>query len=522
MPIQLNLTDGTPLGLIQDQTLNSSLASVTFIGKGWIGGGADVWNQNLLQMLENFAGFDYPNHPLIGQIWYDANRQGIRVQVGVGGPDGDANGWTSVLTTLDYVNQGFNSLSNAINNLGYTTNATALVFDNPSSDIVVPARGTIANPPALILKTVNTGWPAGDAAGDPAGTPAVYSGSTYTNIIVNNKGLVLGARALAAHDLATAGGTSAIKIIGGDVTGSGAITANIALTLVNVNNSVGTFNNVIVNAKGLVIGAFNETYSSEIEVTGDVFGNSIGNTLTLTLETVNNDIGTFNTVVVNAKGLVTSASNVSGTNGMSNAQSFICSSNTTSTVSYWTCPPNVYLAKITVVGGGGGGAGCSSNASAYLGSVSYGGGGGGAGGAVQAYVPVIPGTVYTVVSGFGGLGGTSTSTNTPPLGANGGTSSFGNSVTNFLTAYGGLGGGDGVTYGNPGGLGGNTSVSISDVIFNTNGGDGGAGNPYNIQYGGGHGGASFFGGGGAANVFNGNNAEAFGSGGGGAFGQTEG
>lgn len=145
--------------------------------------------------------------------------------------------------------------------------------------------------------------------------------------------------------------------LSGDITGSG--TTSIATTLATVNSNVGTFGNtttipvVTVNAKGLVTAVttatittgssslatltdvaltalstgqllqystvtgkwsnFTPTYISgnqTITASGDVSGSGT-TSLPLTLATVNASIGTFNNVTVNAKGLVTSATNVS-------------------------------------------------------------------------------------------------------------------------------------------------------------------------------------------------------------------
>ena len=98
----------------------------------------------------------------------------------------------------------------------------------------------------------------------------------------------------------------------------------------------------------------------------------------------------------------------------------------------WTCPAGVTSVQVQCWGGGGGGAGSSNSSNLYL-------GGGGAGGNYsRATISVTPGTVYTVVVGAGGTGGTSTSSAT--FGGDGGTSSFATS----LYASGGCGGWGGI------------------------------------------------------------------------------
>ena len=97
--------------------------------------------------------------------------------------------------------------------------------------------------------------------------------------------------------------------LSGDATGSG--TTAITVTLPTINSNVGTFNNVTVNGKGLVTSASNVAYLTSVTTTGDVTGTGSAS-VPLTLATVNSNVGTFGSttaipvVTVNAKGLVTS------------------------------------------------------------------------------------------------------------------------------------------------------------------------------------------------------------------------
>jgi len=103
----------------------------------------------------------------------------------------------------------------------------------------------------------------------------------------------------------------------GDVSGT-ASGNSVALTLATVNSSVGTWNNVTVNGKGLVTAGSNVAYltsNQNITVSGDVSGSGT-TAITATLATVNSNTGTWADsthvpqFVVNGKGLVTAVSNV--------------------------------------------------------------------------------------------------------------------------------------------------------------------------------------------------------------------
>jgi hypothetical protein len=97
--------------------------------------------------------------------------------------------------------------------------------------------------------------------------------------------------------------------------GSGSVSGS--LTLATVNSNVGTFNNVTVNAKGLVTAASNVSYltgNQVITLGGDVSGSG-STSISTTLATVNASpqTDTFRKITVNSKGLVTATSAVTST-----------------------------------------------------------------------------------------------------------------------------------------------------------------------------------------------------------------
>lgn len=129
----------------------------------------------------------------------------------------------------------------------------------------------------------------------------------------------------------------------------------------------------------------------------------------------------------------------------------------------WVCPDGVNRVKATVTGAGGGGA---------RGSASQAGSSGGAGGTAIGYVPVTPGTSYTIIVGAGGIGGNYSGGGTVN-GANGASSAA-------LGLTGNGGGGAALLQNGAGGLASGGSLSIrggdgqdaisSSTGYSTNGG----------------------------------------------------
>jgi hypothetical protein len=75
MPYILYKSNGVKLATIEDGSIDSTTASLTFVGKNYAGYG-ETLNQNMVKLLENFANVSSPKIPLVGQLWYDtANKQ---------------------------------------------------------------------------------------------------------------------------------------------------------------------------------------------------------------------------------------------------------------------------------------------------------------------------------------------------------------------------------------------------------------------------------------------------------------
>ena len=71
MSYTINKTDGTILTTVEDGTLDTA-TDLRLIGKNYSGFG-EVFNENLVALLENFSNGSAPTNPLAGQIWWDKN-----------------------------------------------------------------------------------------------------------------------------------------------------------------------------------------------------------------------------------------------------------------------------------------------------------------------------------------------------------------------------------------------------------------------------------------------------------------
>ena len=77
MPYILNKTNGAVLTTIEDASLDIT-TNLTFVGRNYSGYGEAV-NENFLKLLENFANNAEPSRPVMGQLWFDAGSQQLKV-----------------------------------------------------------------------------------------------------------------------------------------------------------------------------------------------------------------------------------------------------------------------------------------------------------------------------------------------------------------------------------------------------------------------------------------------------------
>jgi len=82
MAYQINKTDGTIVATVADGQIDDRSTDITLIGKNYSGFG-EIFNENLVKLLENFAETTQPDRPLKGQIWFDSSQSKLKVYNGV-------------------------------------------------------------------------------------------------------------------------------------------------------------------------------------------------------------------------------------------------------------------------------------------------------------------------------------------------------------------------------------------------------------------------------------------------------
>lgn len=324
MPYQINKFNGDQLVVLQDGTLDTT-TSIGLVGKNFAGYG-EIQNENMLWMLENFAGVGAPPKALKGQLWYDSNVDRIKTYTGndwllVGGATVSATQPTTPSvgdTWFDDTNknfhvydgnqfsfigpedvQGFNGVTRAVSDtltddqgtdhpaIKITVNGTviAIVADSPYTVNGIPGFSTLdaginlnqstfvrsnvrgnANTASALQTAVNINGVAFDGSSNITITANTTNALVTGNYITGNN---FDGSALTTWNVNATDQDLSDTIVARDAAGNfsaNTITADLS------GNTTGTHNGpVLGNVTGNVIG----THTGP--VVGDVTGNVTGN-----------------------------------------------------------------------------------------------------------------------------------------------------------------------------------------------------------------------------------------------------
>jgi hypothetical protein len=82
MSYKINKTDGVLLVDLVDGRIDTETTDLVFIGRNYTGYG-ELFNENFVKLLENFAAVSPPSKPLEGQLWYDKSDGRLKVWNGI-------------------------------------------------------------------------------------------------------------------------------------------------------------------------------------------------------------------------------------------------------------------------------------------------------------------------------------------------------------------------------------------------------------------------------------------------------
>jgi len=81
MSYRLNKTNGELIVELADGQIDNTSTDISLVGRNYRGFG-ELFNENFIKIVENFANTAAPDAPLRGQLWYDTNQQRLKIYNG--------------------------------------------------------------------------------------------------------------------------------------------------------------------------------------------------------------------------------------------------------------------------------------------------------------------------------------------------------------------------------------------------------------------------------------------------------
>ena len=285
---------------LKDSVLNTTLTSLALPGRNTSNYGLSL-NQNLVNLLQNFASINSPANPQQGQLWYETSTQELKIYTG--------SVWSIITPSADS-NAGSHSV---VVKVGLTDYYITVILSDAQIVAAFSERAFVpAELPSVIVigslsYDLSVRFPTGLVQGL---TMAQESGNLFA----------ITGRASSAEVLETPRAIS----VSGDASGTalfdGSQNINIAVSFSNI-NVAGTYSKVNVDNGGRVIAgnislsnvdvisSLGYTPLQQVNLDGAALGTStlygaIAN-ITVALADSGVSAGTYNSVTVNSKGLVT-------------------------------------------------------------------------------------------------------------------------------------------------------------------------------------------------------------------------
>jgi len=113
MAYTIRNTDGSVLLLLGDGKIDSNSTSLTLLGKNYSNYG-EIWNNNFIKVMGNFANASAPSAPIKGQLWYDSLGKKLNLYDDVWEPLNGAQVSNSLPSSLSSGDLWFDSVNNQL------------------------------------------------------------------------------------------------------------------------------------------------------------------------------------------------------------------------------------------------------------------------------------------------------------------------------------------------------------------------------------------------------------------------